>query len=108
MGKNAKKLIGLLWKVKDADLFYKPVDPVELGLPTYFEIVKHPMDFSTIKRKLANFSYTNFNEFCKDMNLVFDNCYLFNGKDSLVGNMCTNVKSEYNKFYNQLGMDKFL
>ena len=106
--KNAKKLIGLLWKVKDADLFYKPVDPVELGLPTYFEIVKHPMDFSTIKRKLANFSYTNFNEFCKDMNLVFDNCYLFNGKDSLVGNMCTNVKSEYNKFYNQLGMDKFL
>ena len=106
--KNAKKLIGLLWKVKDADLFYKPVDPVELGLPTYFEIVKHPMDFSTIKRKLANFSYTNFNEFCYDMNLVFDNCYLFNGKDSLVGNMCTNVKSEYNKFYNQLGMDKFL
>ena len=106
--KNAKKLIGLLWKVKDADLFYKPVDPVELGLPTYFEIVKHPMDFSTIKRKLSNFSYTNFNEFCNDMNLVFDNCYLFNGKDSLVGNMCTNVKSEYNKFYNQLGMDKFL
>ena len=106
--KNAKKLISMLWKVKDADLFYKPVDPIELGLPTYFEIVKHPMDFSTIKRKLSNFSYTNFNEFCNDMNLVFDNCYLFNGKESLVGNMCTNVKSEYNKFYNQLGMDKFL
>ena len=106
--KNAKKLISMLWKVKDADLFYKPVDPIELGLPTYFDVVKHPMDFSTIKRKLSNFSYTNFNEFCNDMNLVFDNCYLFNGRESLVGNMCTNVKSEYNKFYNQLGMDKFL
>ena len=106
--KNAKKLISMLWKVKDADLFYKPVDPIELGLPTYFDVVKHPMDFSTIKRKLSNFSYTNFNEFCNDMNLVFDNCYLFNGKDSNVGNMCTNVKNQYEKLYQQLDMEKFL
>ena len=106
--KNAKKLITMLWKVKDADLFYKPVDPIELGLPTYFEVIKNPMDFSTIKRKLANYSYTNFNEFCQDMNLVFDNCYLFNGKETNIGNMCTNVKNQYEKFYQQLGMDKFL
>ena len=106
--KNAKKLISMLWKVKDADLFYKPVNPLELGLPTYFEVIKHPMDFSTIKKKLANFTYSNFKEFCKDMNLVFDNCYLFNGKDSDIGNMCTNVKNQYEKIYQQLEMEKFL
>ena len=98
----------MLWKVKDADLFYKPVNPLELGLPTYFEVIKHPMDFSTIKKKLANFTYSNFKEFCKDMNLVFDNCYLFNGKDSDIGNMCTNVKNQYEKIYQQLEMEKFL
>ena len=106
--KNAKKLLSLLWKVKDADLFHKPVDPEELGLPNYLEIVKNPMDFSTIKKKLNNFCYSNFKEFCNDMNLVFDNCYLFNGKDSNVGNMCTNVKNQYEKLYQQLDMEKFL
>ena len=106
--KNAKKLLSLLWKVKDADLFHKPVDPIELGLPNYFEVIKNPMDFSTIKKKLNNFCYSNFKEFCNDMNLVFDNCYLFNGKDSNVGNMCTNVKNQYEKLYQQLDMEKFL
>ena len=106
--KNAKKLLSLLWKVKDADLFHKPVDPIELGLPNYFEVIKNPMDFSTIKKKLNNFCYSNFKEFCNDMNLVFDNCYLFNGKDSNVGNICTKIKSQYEKLYQQLDMDKFL
>lgn len=28
--------------------FLEPVDPIALGIPTYFEIIKEPMDFSTI------------------------------------------------------------
>lgn len=47
--KNAKKVLNVLWKVRDAEIFLKPVDPVELGIPDYFDIVKNPMDFSTIK-----------------------------------------------------------
>jgi len=45
----AKKLIGQLWKVKDAELFHKPVDPIDLGIPDYCDIITNPMDFSTIK-----------------------------------------------------------
>ena len=97
-----------LWKAKDAELFHKPVDPVELGIPDYFSIIKEPMDFSTIKKKLSGFVYTNFKEFVEDMDLTFRNCYLYNGEKSPVGCMCTNVKNEYRKLYNQLGMDKFL
>jgi hypothetical protein len=48
--KQAKKLINLLWKVKGAYLFHKPVDPDELGIPDYPKIIKNPMDFSTIKK----------------------------------------------------------
>jgi hypothetical protein len=68
-----------LCKFKDSKIFHKPVDPVELGIPDYFDIIKNPMDFSTIKKRLNNSNYTNFNEFCKDINLVFNNCILYNG-----------------------------
>ena len=106
--KIAKKLLTILSKSKGAELFLKPVDPEELGIPDYFEKIKHPMDFSTIKKKLIHFSYTNFKEFCDDINLVFENCYLYNGKETYVGNICTNVKNEYIKLYEQFDMNKFI
>ena len=52
--KQAKKLINMLWEVKDAYLFHQPVDQIELGIPDYFQIIKNPTDFSTIKKKLSN------------------------------------------------------
>jgi hypothetical protein len=106
--KQAKKLINMLWKVKGAYLFHKPVDPIELGIPDYFQIIKKPMDFSTIKKKLSNNLYTNFKQFTEDIKLTFDNCYLYNGADSSVGLACTVIKNEYQKLYDQMGMDKFL
>ena len=106
--KQAKKLINMLWKVKGAYLFHKPVDPIELGIPDYFQIIKNHMDFSTIKKKLSNSLYTNFKQFTEDIKLTFDNCYLYNGADSSVGLACTVIKNEYQKLYDQMGMDKFL
>ena len=106
--KIAKKLMNTLWKHKDAELFHKPVDPEELHIPDYFNIIKNPMDFSTIKKKLTNNLYTNFKQFTEDIKLTFDNCYLYNGTDSSVGLACTVVKNEYQKLYEQLGMDKYL
>ena len=106
--RQAKKLMNLLWKIKESELFHKPVDPIELGIPDYFSIIKKPMDFSTIKKKLNNLVYTNFKEFVDDIELTFKNCYLYNGEKTPVGLMCTAVKDEYNKLFNQLGMEKFL
>ena len=106
--KQAKKLINMLWKVKGAYLFHKPVDPIELGIPDYFQIIKNPMDFSTIKKKLSNNLYTNFKQFTEDVALTFDNCYKYNGANSSVGLACTFVKNEYQKLYEQMEMDKFL
>ena len=41
-------------------------------IPDYFDIIRNPMDFSTIKKKLNNCQYTNGREFCNDMEQVFD------------------------------------
>ena len=106
--KIAKKLMNLLWKHKDADLFHKPVDPDELNIPDYFDVIKNPMDFSTIKKKLSNFSYTNLKDFCKDMDLVFENCYIYNGRKTMIGEMCTRVKNEYEKLFEELKLKKFM
>ena len=40
---------------KDVELgafFSEPVDPVALGIPTYFQVVKKPMDLRTIYRRM--------------------------------------------------------
>ena len=106
--KLARQLMNVLWKVKDAELFHKPVDPIELHVPNYYEIIKKPMDFSIVKKKLNNYSYTNLKEFCEDMNLIFSNCFLYNGINSYVGEMCSKVKNEYNKLFAKYKLDKFL
>ena len=35
----------------------KPVDPKQLGLPDYFEVIKKPMDLSLIKKKFEQKEY---------------------------------------------------
>ncbi len=77
--KVAKKVLNTLWKMKEAMIFHRPVDPIELKIPDYFTIVKNPMDFGTIKKRLYAGMYTNFPEFDEDIRLVFYNCFLYNG-----------------------------
>jgi hypothetical protein len=54
--------------------FLKPVNLVDF--PDYLDIVKTPMDFSTIDQKLH--IYKSFDEFENDVELIFDNCRLYN------------------------------
>ena len=106
--KSAKKLMSFLWKVKEAEIFHRPVDPVALDIPDYFHVIEKPMDFSTIKKKLNSSLYTNFKEFDDDINLTFNNCYKYNGTESSYAIATKVVKQEYDKLIEQLGMKKFL
>ncbi|KAJ2006945.1 hypothetical protein H4R26_001086 [Coemansia thaxteri] len=77
----------LLAKLKRDDAawpFLRPVDPVALGIPTYFDLVKNPMDFSTIQKRLAKKGYSHVAEFVADIQLVIDDCFLFNIPDTPV------------------------
>jgi len=68
-----------LWKVKEAWIFHKPVDPEELDIPDYYDVITRPMDFSTIKNKLNSNQYKGgLSEFIEDINLTFDNCLRYN------------------------------
>lgn len=69
------------WVFKDA------VDPVELGIQDYFDIVEHPMDLTLVANKLEDGAYKDIASFDLDTKLVFENAILFNGEDSDVGLM---------------------
>lgn len=56
------------------------MDPVALNIPHYPNVIKHPMDFTTIRTKLSYNAYDSEADFNADMNLIFDNCILFNGR----------------------------
>jgi hypothetical protein len=60
------------------------VDPIALGIPTYFDVIKKPMDFGTIYGKLNAATYRTMDEFTCDMELVFRNALTFNPPDSPV------------------------
>ncbi|KAG2226887.1 hypothetical protein INT45_010166, partial [Circinella minor] len=77
--------------------FSAPVDPVLLQIPTYFEVIEHPMDFGTIRQKLEKNQYQDTNGLLKDAQQVFINCFIFNLPDDIVTQMGRDVEAEFNK-----------
>ncbi|XP_044158251.1 histone acetyltransferase p300 isoform X1 [Bufo gargarizans] len=71
--------------------FRQPVDPQLLGIPDYFEIVKTPMDLSTIKRKLDTGQYQEPWQYVEDIWLMFNNAWLYNRKTSRVYKYCSKL-----------------
>ncbi|KAK5958651.1 transcription initiation at TATA-containing promoter protein [Knufia fluminis] len=64
--------------------FTHPVDPVALNIPTYFQVIKKPMDLSTVRQKLDNGLYEKAKDFEEDVRLIFKNCYKFNPEGDYV------------------------
>uniref|UniRef100_A0A3Q4I5R4 Bromodomain containing 4 n=1 Tax=Neolamprologus brichardi TaxID=32507 RepID=A0A3Q4I5R4_NEOBR len=75
--------------------FYKPVDVDALGLHDYHDIIKHPMDLSTIKAKLENRQYRDPQEFAADVRLMFSNCYKYNPPDHEVVAMARKLQDVF-------------
>lgn len=67
------------------------------------------MDFTTIKEKLSQFKYKNLNEFVEDVQLVFQNCILYNGETNHpYGTAAQKMKAEFEKQYEALNMDYYV
>ncbi|KAF7302590.1 Bromo domain-containing protein [Mycena chlorophos] len=68
-------------------IFREPVDPVLLGIPTYFDVIRKPRDLRTIRTNLNNDKYPTVEAFEADINLMTDNAILFNGEPSEAGQL---------------------
>ncbi|KAM4747537.1 bromodomain-containing protein 1 isoform 3-T3 [Rhinophrynus dorsalis] len=71
-----RSLIDQLQEKDPARIFAHPV-------PDYLEHIKHPMDFSTMKKHIEDQKYKNLNEFEGDFNLIIENCMKYNAKDTI-------------------------
>uniref|UniRef100_A0A8C1J5B2 Bromodomain containing 3a n=1 Tax=Cyprinus carpio TaxID=7962 RepID=A0A8C1J5B2_CYPCA len=75
--------------------FYKPVDAEALELHDYHEIIKHPMDLSTVKKKIDSREYQDAQSFASDVRLMFSNCYKYNPPDHEVVAMARKLQDVF-------------
>lgn len=61
----------------------------------YFDIVKSPMDLSTIKRKLDTGQYQEPWQYIDDIWLMFNNAWLYNRKTSRVYKYCSKLSEVF-------------
>ncbi|KAG8577355.1 hypothetical protein GDO81_010150 [Engystomops pustulosus] len=76
-----RSLLEQLQEKDPAHIFAQPVNLSEV--PDYLDHIKHPMDFSTMKKRLEEQRYHNLNAFEEDFNLIIENCMKYNAKDTI-------------------------
>lgn len=82
--------------------FLQPVDPVALNCPSYFNIIKEPMDLGTIQHKYSTNQYETAEDFEHDVRLVISNCYKFNPEGSPVNKMGHQLEDMFNRKWKDL------
>lgn len=95
-------ILNKLKRNQNAGPFLKPVDAVALGIPDYPEKIAHPMDISTVRRKLESRQYGVPEEFYNDMKLMFDNCYSYNAPGSVVHEMGKDLQKGFEALYQEM------
>ncbi|XP_066911378.1 peregrin-like isoform X2 [Clytia hemisphaerica] len=76
-----ERTLMILQERDTTNIFSEPVKPEEA--PDYHDFIKKPMDFSTMRHKLAEYEYMNFEQFETDFNLMIQNCLSFNHEDTV-------------------------
>ena len=82
--------------------FHKPVDTVTMGLVDYFDIIKKPMDFSTLLDNAEKHYYATHEAFTEDLRLVWRNCYLYNPEHHEVCTMAKKCENFYEERYRKV------
>ncbi|XP_030542914.2 uncharacterized protein LOC115749985 isoform X2 [Rhodamnia argentea] len=79
--KTLQLILDKLQKKDTYGVYAEPVDPEEL--PDYHDVIEHPMDFSTVRKKLADGSYTMLDQFESDVFLICSNAMRYNAPDTI-------------------------
>lgn len=89
-------LIRKLMRDEHGWVFKEPVDPVELELENYFDVVKNPMCLEAVEKKLNDFAYLDIESVESDVKLVFNNAMLYNGDDNDIGKWAKKLLGTFN------------
>lgn len=82
--------------------FLVPVDPVQLGIPDYFSVIRHPMDLGTVKSKLGKNKYKEVEDFAADVRLTFSNAMTYNPPGNFVHIMAKELNDLFNMMWKSI------
>lgn len=99
--KKILKIFEQLEKDPQAYDFLEPVDYIKLGIPTYPEIIKTPMDLGTVKKNLQENEYETFSNLLADINLIWTNCRTFNLPGSEIVKMANHCEKSFRKLFDK-------
>ncbi|XP_050295033.1 bromodomain adjacent to zinc finger domain protein 1A isoform X2 [Anthonomus grandis grandis] len=97
-----QQLLTDVMKNDNAWPFLRPVQQKEV--PDYYEIIKEPMDFGTIKYNLNMGKYSADSQIMKDMALIFDNCNTYNSSTDEVYKCGVSLMEYLSKRAKELGL----
>ncbi|TKY87692.1 hypothetical protein EX895_003273 [Sporisorium graminicola] len=96
------KLIENLQRRDSYKFFCEPVNPDEV--PGYSDVIKTPMDFGTMQRKVDDRLYSHMDEFQADFQLVVSNAMTFNPEGTLYYNEAKRITAWGNRAIEREGM----
>nr|CAB3267239.1 ZF(Bbox/RING/PHD)-1 zinc finger protein [Phallusia mammillata] len=73
-------------------------EPVSASVPKYYKVIKKPIDLKKIRQRLDQSNsahYGNVEALIKDMQLLFTNCYVFNGENSQLGKQARSLQKTF-------------
>ncbi|XP_043711234.1 uncharacterized protein LOC122660117 [Telopea speciosissima] len=103
---DKKLLVFILDRLQKKDtygVFSDPVNPDEL--PDYHEVIEHPMDFGTVRKKLAGGAYANLEQFEKDVLLICSNAMKYNAPDTIYYRQARSMLELAQKNFDNLRQD---
>ncbi|KAJ8625656.1 hypothetical protein MRB53_034186 [Persea americana] len=103
---DKKLLVFILDRLQKKDtygVFSDPVDHKEL--PDYHEVIEHPMDFGTVRKKLSSGAYASLEQFEKDVFLISSNAMRYNAPDTIYFRQARSIQELAKKDFENLRQD---
>ncbi|KAL2651968.1 hypothetical protein R1flu_020096 [Riccia fluitans] len=107
--KAALAVVKRVMQIKSAEPFNEPVDPVALEIPDYFDVIKEPMDFGTIREALeSGIKYASAHEVFEDVQLIWSNCRKYNQEGDPIMDIMRTAETVFNRHWNAAGLQDYI
>ncbi|KAB1215185.1 Bromodomain and PHD finger-containing protein 3 [Morella rubra] len=101
--KTLELILDKLQKKDTYGVYAEPVDPEEL--PDYHDVIEHPMDFATVRKKLTNGSYSSLEQFESDVFLICSNAMQYNAPDTIYHKQARTIQDLARKKFEKLRIE---
>ncbi|EAY14010.1 Bromodomain containing protein [Trichomonas vaginalis G3] len=95
-----------LMQMPCAVLFNEPVKAKLKDYERYVKVIKNPQDLGTILKRLQSSEYQNYQQWEKDIALVWSNAEAYNGKDSYVTQIARHMAKQCESMKKRISMQK--